>query len=178
MQNNQMFEDSQIAKNIANYRCPRYDEFPQFGIYMDQLINFLDNHLSIFSIPGEEKTITSTMINNYVKQKVIAPPEKKKYKKEQVIHLFVVGILKQVISISEIAKLIWLQTKQYETPTAYNFFCEELENSLKTTFETRHFTKSKFKFQDSPTPLSETARSALLSFANKIYVKQSLYYNS
>ena len=115
------------------------------------------------------------MINNYVKQKIVSAPVNKKYDRDQIIHLFVISILKQVLTISEIAKLLRLQINQYETTKAYNFFCEELENSLKATFSTRIFSDSSYIYI--PTPLSEAARSALLSFSNKIYVKKNLYWS-
>ena len=61
------FESTKIAINLASYRCPRYDDFPNFGLYAKQVIEFLDKHLSIFLVPTEEKLLTTTMINNYVK---------------------------------------------------------------------------------------------------------------
>ncbi|MGI6680873.1 MAG: DUF1836 domain-containing protein [Bdellovibrionota bacterium] len=172
------FEKSEIAIKLVNYKCPRYDEFPNFGMYVKQVIEFLDKHLLVFSVPNDEKMLTSTMVNNYVKQKVISAPVNRKYYREQIIHLFVINIFKQVLTISEIAKLLRLQMMQYETSRAYNFFCEELENNLKACFLTRIFTDSSYVY--TPTPLSEVAHSAILAFANKIYVRQNLYwsYNS
>lgn len=169
------FEKSQIAIKLANYKAPRYDDYPEFNVYIKQVVGFLDGHLSPFIVPNEENLLTTTMINNYVKQKVISAPINRQYSKEQIIHLYVISILKQVLTISEIAKLLRLCINQYETIKAYNFFCEELENSLKACFLTRVFTDSSYVY--TPTPLSEAARSALLSFSNKIYVKQSLYWS-
>ena len=169
------FELTETAVNLACYKCPLFDDVPNFGLYSKQVVEFLDKHLSIFLIPNEEKLLTTTMINNYVKQKVISPPINKKYQREQILHLYVISILKQVLTISEIAKLLRLQIIQYETTKAYNFFCLELENILKATFSTRIFQDSSYKYD--PTPLSEAARSAILSFSNKIYVKKSLYWS-
>ncbi len=171
------FEKSNYAKELANYKCPRYEDFPDFDIYMEQLVSFLGSNLEIFLIPREEKTVTATMINNYVKKKVISAPTKRKYSRDQAVHLFAVTILKQVLTISEIAKLIRLQINQYSTPRAYNFFCEELEHCLKSTFSTKDFSQRDANLKDPPTPLSETARLAILSFTNRIYVKKSLYYS-
>ena len=112
------FESTKIAINLASYRCPRYDDFPNFGLYAKQVIEFLDKHLSIFLVPTEEKLLTTTMINNYVKQKIVSAPVNKKYDRDQIIHLFVISILKQVLTISEIAKLLRLQINQYETTKA------------------------------------------------------------
>ena len=166
-------ELSKYLKKIAEYHCPRYNELPNISLYMDQLIEFLDQYLSEFNIPDEEIAITPTMVNNYVKQKLIAPPQNKRYLKEQVARLLVVGILKQVLSISDIALLLKQQIEQYTVPVAYDFFCTELENALKATFETRDFSVG--NTASVTTPLSEVVRSALLSFSNKIYVKKNLH---
>ena len=140
---------------------------------MDQLVEILDKYLEIFNIPGEEVAITSTMVNNYVKQKLIVPPENKRYSKEQLARLLVVGILKQVLSISDISILLELQINKYNTEIAYDFFCTELENALKATFKTRDFSAENSASVN--TPLTEVIRSALLSFSNKIYVKKNLH---
>ena len=69
--------------------------------------------LNPFKSTPDEKLITSTMVNNYVKQKIIAPPKNKKYSRNQIIFLFVVGVLKQVFSISNIDTLVKLALKIY-----------------------------------------------------------------
>ena len=92
-------------------------------------------------------------------------------------HLLVIGILKQVLSISDIAEIISAQLKQYEISIAYNYFCEELENALRVTFDGRDFGEIANVVPTKVTPLSKKVRSAVLSFANKIYVKQSIYFD-
>ena len=93
------FVESQISKEMVKYHCPRYEEFPDIGLYMEQVIEVLNTNLNPFKSTPDEKLITSTMVNNYVKQKIIAPPKNKKYSRNQIIFLFVVGVLKQVFSI-------------------------------------------------------------------------------
>jgi len=170
------FIKSEIAQKLANYKLPRYDELPAFPIVMRQLVSLLDRYLSIFVVPGEENLLTQSMINSYVYKKVIKAPEHKEYNNKQIIHLLSIGILKQVLSISDVAKLIEMQTNQYPIDVAYNYFCEEVENALKVTFDTRSFAD----FKNNPkviTPLTESVHSAVLAFANKIYVKQSIYFS-
>lgn len=174
MEENKTFIKTEYAKELSNYKLPRYDELPEFNLYMEQLIELLDKYLAIFRTPGEEKPMTATMINNYVKQKVIPAPKNKKYSKLQLAHLLVVGVLKEVLSLSEIKQVLELQTIQYTTDIAYNYFCKELEVALKATFITRDFSQK--NSASKITPLSEAARSALIAFTNKIYAKQSLFY--
>ena len=166
--------ESELGRRLVEYRLPRYNELSEFDIYMAQLTAILDKYLAEFLIPGEEKTLTASMINNYVQKGIIKAPVNKKYSRLQIIHLLVIGILKQVLSISEIAELIQLQIKRYPIRIAYDYFCDELENALNVTFETRSFSDIK-KRERTTTLLSENVRSAVIAFANRIYVKKSLY---
>ncbi|MCQ2754172.1 MAG: DUF1836 domain-containing protein [bacterium] len=171
------FENSEISKRIANYRLPRYDELMKFDLFMNQLTDILDEYLSPFLIPGEAKALTPSMINNYVFKQVILPPDQKKYSRKHVIHLLVIGILKQVLSLSDIAELISKQIEEYPIDIAYNYFCNELEKALRVVFEGRDFSEIEKTQPTKVTPLSRKIRSAVLSFANKIYVKQSIYFD-
>lgn len=168
-----MVREQEYIEKIRQYHCPRYEELPPFALYTDQLKELLEMYLSEFEIPGEEKFITPTMISNYVKQKIIPPPVKKKYDRDHIVYLIVIGIFKQTLNISDIGALIKMQRRLYSVDVAYNFFCTELENALKATFCTRDFsTPSSAK---KVTKLSELVRSALYAFANKVYVKKNLY---
>ena len=124
------FVESKFSKDMVKYHCPRYEEFPDIGLYMEQVIEILHSNLNPFATSQDEKLITSTMVNNYVKQKIIAPPKNKKYSRNQIIFLYVVGVLKQVFSISNIDTLVKLALKIYPLEVAYNFFCVEFEKAL------------------------------------------------
>ena len=169
------FIKSEVAQKLASYKLPRYEELTPFPVLMHQLLKILDSYLSIFCVPGEEKIMTQSMINSYVYKRYIAPPINKEYTRDHLIYLIVVGILKQILPISEISQIITLQTAQYPREIAYNYFCDEIESALQVTFGTRSFAD----FKPSPsidTALSETFNSTAIAFANRIYVKHSLYY--
>ena len=171
----QLFIETEAAKELGNFKMPRFDELPNFDLYMEQLTELLNKILSIFRIPGEKSSITATMINNYVKQKVIAPPVNKKYSKIQLVQLIVIGIFKQVLSISETAEILqFYKVNQYTEEVAYNYLCVELESALQSTFITRNFSAE--SFASKITPLSEAIRSALIAFTNRIYTKKVLHY--
>ncbi len=169
-----MAKKQEFIEKIMQYHCPRYEELPPVALYTDQLKELLEMYLSEFEIPGEEKFITPTMISNYVKQKIIPPPVKKKYDRDHIVYLIVIGIFKQTLNISDIGVLIRMQRKLYPVDVAYNFFCKELENALKAAFCTRDF--SNVNTADKVTTLSELVRSALMAFANKIYIKKNIYH--
>lgn len=117
--------------NIAEYHCPRWAQLPGIPLYMDQVVLVLDEWVGAFA---DERGVTSTMINNYVKQKLISPPEKKKYGREQLAMLVVLSIMKRVLSMSEIVALVELMTAEAGIEAAYDTFAEKLEEMLRTTF--------------------------------------------
>ena len=120
-------------EKAAAFRCPRWNELPGIPLYMDQVILVLDESLSLFA-EEDGHVITATMINNYVKQKVIIPPGGKRYGKEQLATLVMVCLLKRVFSISETIGLIALLTEKASLSDAYDMFCSDLEFSLAQTF--------------------------------------------
>lgn len=171
-----IFEHSTVAKQLANYKLPRYNELIKFDVFMNQLLGILDEYLEIFSIPGEQKTLTASMVNNYVFKNIIERPIQKKYSRSHIAYLLVIGILKQVLPISDVAEIISMALKQYDIEVAYEYFCIELEKALKATFEVRDFAVIEETQPSKTTPLSTLVRSAVLSFANQLYVRKSIYY--
>lgn len=154
-----------------SFYLPRWNEFPNVDLYIDQVVCLLESYLSEYiksDNDKEDKIITKTMINNYVKHNIIKPPVNKKYNKEHLAYLFVVFILKQVYSISEIKKLIDLAIETSDTEQAYNRFCTELEDAVKSTFlgsiELKKGTLTQEQY---------ILRNVVQSFANKLYVQKT-----
>lgn len=168
------FVESQFAKEIINFKCPRYEDFPDIGLYMEQLIELLHNNLKVFATNPDEKLITSTMVNNYVKQKIIVPPKNKKYSRNQLVFLFVVAILKQVLNIADTSELVKMALEIYPIDVAFNFFCVEFEKALHSAFVTRDFSAKSSASKD--TAFSELFRSELLAVSNKIYISKYMQY--
>jgi hypothetical protein len=155
-----------MLSDIINFHCPRWKELPEVDLYMDQVVSILENNLSVFMEDGGEKGITSTMINNYVKQKVVVPPVKKRYNKGHLAYFFVVCIMKRILSISEICDLIAYLINVYSIEEAYNLFCDELEFALKVVFSPDDETIDNKIGTTHELVLLE---SAALAFANKLY---------
>ena len=113
-----------------NFTLPRWEELPDIDLYRDQVITFIERHLSLISM--DDKIITSSMINNYVKRKMMPPPNKKKqYNRENLAYLIVISILKQVVNIQLIKDGIEVVAKEKGAHNAYNLFCEQLEESIR-----------------------------------------------
>jgi len=80
-------------------------DIPNLDLYMDQLLTFIEDNLKGLARNPDDKIITKTMINNYAKDGIIAPPIKKKYNRRHVILLILIYYLKQVLSLNDIKTL-------------------------------------------------------------------------
>ena len=69
------------------------DEIPKIDLYMDQVTTFMETQLAGTKRTPEDKIMTKTMINNYTKNKLLPPPERKKYSKDHMLlRAHVVGV--------------------------------------------------------------------------------------
>ena len=83
---------------ILKFHMPRWNELPDIDLYLDQVVNYIEKYLSAYFIDKEDKVITKTMINNYVKQGVMPAPEKKNIRK-LIVNKFI--IIYKVDNINE-----------------------------------------------------------------------------
>ena len=103
--NSQEFVDVLLKKLVKlNYIKP--GDVPNIDLYMDQVTTFMDEHLSDIKRHEDDKILTKTMINNYTKINLLPPPVKKKYSKEHIYVLTFIYYLKNILSISDIQKLL------------------------------------------------------------------------
>lgn len=155
-----------------NYKIhiPRWNELPNVDLYLDQVVTLLNTSLSSFLFLNAEKEdnqiLTKTMINNYVKNKLIEAPSKKKYSKNQLAKLFVICVLKQVYSMVDISQLIHIALESTNIEIAYNSFCNEFEEALLSTYK-----KDDFSINTNTADNKYLLKSVLLSCTYKIYVQ-------
>lgn len=123
------------TKGLEQFRLPRWEELPSIELYLDQVLSLLEEWLGDYLSFGGKKVMTKTMVNNYVKQKFIAPPVNKKYDRTAVASLFVIAVLKPVYTINEIARLIRLAIRTNQTEEAYNRFCRLVEEAVEHAFK-------------------------------------------
>ncbi len=124
----------EFYEQMRLFHCPRWEELPDIPLYMDQVLALLEKRIALFEFPQEGKTITSTMINNYVKQKLIPAPVQKKYEREQIAGLFIICILKRCFSIGEIQTMTEYILKYRSMQQVYDIFCDCFEEALRCTF--------------------------------------------
>lgn len=119
-------ELADILEPIASQRLPRWHELPDFALYMDQVLALIDRHLGGY--PGfEEKGLTASMVNNYVKLGVMPPPVKKKYDRTHLACLIMICILKASLPIAAIQRLIAHERETASEEQVYDAFCGMFE---------------------------------------------------
>ena len=106
------------------------------------------------------------MINNYVKMKLIPPPAKRRYRPGHLARLIVICALKRDFSIPEIRDMTALTLRRYDRHEAYDFFCEELERSIRRIFHQEVKASDREMTQE-----YETIRAVMTAFANKLYAQ-------
>lgn len=102
---NQEFVNS-LLQRLAKLNYIKPGDVPNIDLYMDQVTTFMDEHLSDVKKYEDDKILTKTMINNYTKNDLLPPPVKKKYSKEHIYVLTFIYYLKNILSISDIQKLL------------------------------------------------------------------------
>lgn len=118
------------ASEVSKVSFPMWDDLPTFDLHMDQVLELVNDYLSVFKLT-DDPLITKSMVHNYVKLEMIPKPENKRYNRKHLAYLIAIIMLKNVISIPEIKTGIIYQAKVSGIKGAYELFVIEQENALK-----------------------------------------------
>jgi hypothetical protein len=93
--------------------------------------------MEIFNMSNDKERgiVTSSMINNYVKLKIMPPPVKKRYSKVHIAYLLMISSLKQTLSISHIQKVIPCPIAEEEVRKIYESFVQNIRIAFHDTQE-------------------------------------------
>jgi len=95
--------EARIQEALNGCRLPAWETIPDFGLYMDQVLTYVERNLpSLSGLPG----LTAPMINNYVKAGLVDRPDGKKYSRSAVARLLMICVLKQTMSQDGIRRLL------------------------------------------------------------------------
>ena len=132
------------TESLLEYHFPRWDDLPDFDLYMDQVVFYVDQQLRPLYF-NNEKIITSSMVNNYVKNSIVKAPEKKRYSRKHIAYLIIICLFKKTFSLTEITKFIDIQVsmKQSNLMEAYNSFAEIFDRALKEKITTHYLVPHK-----------------------------------
>ena len=104
---------SDLLAELQRIDYVRPEDIPNIDLYMDQITTFMDSQLETSKRHADDKILTKTMINNYAKNNLLPPPEKKKYTKEHVLTLIFIYYFKNILSISDIQSILNPITDRY-----------------------------------------------------------------
>lgn len=91
---------------LRNTDYVKSSDIPNIDLYMDQVTTFMDEYLESSKRFESDKLLTKTMINNYTKNDLLPPPEKKKYTKDHMYLLCFIYYLKSFLSIRDVKTII------------------------------------------------------------------------
>ena len=115
-------------EDLEKFDLPDWESLPELDLYMDQVILLLNRYLS--PMVGEEKYVTASIINNYVRMKVMPPPVKKRYARVHLAYLIIICTLKQSLSISCIQRMLPPEHGEEEVRTLYTDFVQKYRASV------------------------------------------------
>ncbi|MCD8323901.1 MAG: DUF1836 domain-containing protein [Clostridiales bacterium] len=104
-----------ILDSLSRIEYIRPETMPDIRLYMDQITSFMEDQLAPSKRHKEDKVLTKTMVNNYVKNDLLPPPEKKKYSKEHLLTLIFIYYFKNTLSIQDIRSILNPVTDRYWT---------------------------------------------------------------
>lgn len=123
VENNQY---TQWKKQLAQVQFPYWKELPALELYIDQVVTIVNEQLKGIGV----EPLTKSMVNNYVKKKVIQAPIKKKYAVNQLVDLLLIGFFKASFSLDEIRNGIAQVTMSVYPRQAYDQFVTLLNAKL------------------------------------------------
>ena len=82
---------------------------------------------------ADDRELTASMVNNYVKHKAMPAPVRKKYTREHLAYLVVICTLKPVLPISTIRQMMVDELAEQDLQPFYDAFCNLYEDSCRET---------------------------------------------
>lgn len=126
------FED--VLKSLNAYAPVPWNMIPDLGLYMDQVITFITRMYQPLYGDAAESYLSASMINNYVKAKLIPRPVGKKYNREQIALLSMIVALKQVASIEDVRQMI-APSDGMTIEQLYTAFCQRQKSAIDALWE-------------------------------------------
>ena len=112
-------------KYLRRFRLPAWEEIPDIGLYMEQVMSLLKQYLDYLPPElKEEQPITAAAINNYVRTKVMPEPIKKRYYRIHIAYLIMICTLKQSLSIAMVQKAVPTGLTESEVRKMYETYAE------------------------------------------------------
>ena len=119
-----------VYDEIGRYRPVPWEQIPDLGLYMDQVITFITRIYEPLYGDTTKSYLSAPMINNYVKNKLIPRPTGKKYSLLQIAMLIMIVALKRVCMMEDIREMLRVECDE-DVQRLYALFCERQAESIR-----------------------------------------------
>ena len=120
-----------LKERMSSTRPVAWKNLPDISLYMDQVVSYMRRQSVI--VQDEEGSITSAMINNYIKDGLVPRAQGKKYTKEPLVYLTAISLLKNVLSVRDMKLLLGEELKLGSEEKFYEEFMEILDTVFDAT---------------------------------------------
>lgn len=124
-----------LKQKLEKSRPEQWDRIPDIDLYMDQLKSYMERQHIGFEMPGTDETLTSSMVNNYIKSGILPRAKGKRYNRRHIGILTAICLLKQVLKVDEVGKLLASCLQGRDVQSFYNEFTEMLDREYRYTAE-------------------------------------------
>ena len=118
----------EVFKRYTDGSYIKASMLPDLDLYVDQITTFLTRHLAKTIRFEDDKIMTKTMINNYTKNHLLPPPDKKKYSRDHILLMIFIYYFKNFLPISDIKTILGPLTDKY--------FHKDADLNLETIYTT------------------------------------------
>lgn len=127
-----MDELKALKKGLQEQRPNDWEDIPDIDLYMDQVLNYMvRQHIGLES--GE--TLTSAMVNNYIKKELLPRAKGKRYERQHIAYLTAICLFKQVLSVDSTKELLDSQLADSDIKDFYKKYRAKLDQSYNEVAE-------------------------------------------
>jgi hypothetical protein len=120
----------QLRELLTRQRPVPWSTLPDLELYMDQVLTYMPRQ---YGASRKEERLTSSMVNNYIKEGLLPRANGKKYSKEHLAYLTVISMLKQVLSVKDTGFLIGQLVENATAQELYQRFSNALDEEMNDT---------------------------------------------
>lgn len=121
-----MEELKELKRILREERPNQWEDIPDIELYMDQVLNYMvRQHIGLES--GE--SLTSAMVNNYIKKELLPRAKGKKYDRSHIAYLTAICLVKQIVSVDSTRELLKNQLEQMKIKDFYEKYCQKLDSA-------------------------------------------------
>ncbi|MGI5900096.1 MAG: DUF1836 domain-containing protein [Christensenellales bacterium] len=120
----------QLRELLTSQRPTPWNSLPDLELYMDQVLTYMPRQ---YGASRKEERLTSSMVNNYIKEGLLPRANGKKYSKEHLAYLTVISMLKQVLSVKDTGFLVGQLASDVGPEEFYQRFASALDAEMSDT---------------------------------------------